>query len=129
MSKNYDFLSYFISFFVIGSIWISTVGRTDILKKTDYRHLWLNLLSLFFVTTVPFTTALLGDYGEFEFAELLFHLKIPILEIIALVQWHYLMKNTGLIRNEILESLDMHYYRKIYVSAYSSRFLESRFSF
>ncbi len=28
----------------------------------------------------------------------------------------------GLIRNEVLESLDMHYYRKIYVSAYSSRF-------
>jgi len=113
--KNYEFLSYFISFFVIGSIWISTIRRTHILKNTDYKHLWLSLLNLFFVTTVPFTTSLLGDYSEFEFAEILFHFNILFLEIIAFIQWEYLMRNTDLIREEVLQSIDLVYYRKIYV--------------
>ena len=64
-----QFLSYFISFFVIRSIWISTIRRTHILNKTDYKHLWINMLNLFFVRTIPFTALLMGDYGEFEFAE------------------------------------------------------------
>jgi len=115
LGKNYEFLSYFISFFVIGSIWISTIRRTHILKNTDYKHLWLSLLNLFFVTTVPFTTSLLGDYSEFEFAEILFHFNILVLEIIAFVQWEYLMRNTDLIREEVLQSIDLVYYRKIYV--------------
>ncbi|MGC9321289.1 MAG: TMEM175 family protein [Kosmotogaceae bacterium] len=102
MSKGYQFFSYFIPFFVIGSIWISTIRRTHILNKTDYKYLWLNMLNLFFVTTIPFTTSLLGDYGEYEFAELLFHFNILVLEIIALVQWQYLMKNRDLIREDAI---------------------------
>ncbi len=92
VGKGYQFLSYFISFFVIGSIWISTIRRTHILKKTDYKHPWINMLNLFFVTTVPFAASLMGDYGEFEFAELLSHFNILVLEVIALVQWQYLRR-------------------------------------
>ncbi|AFK07473.1 MULTISPECIES: TMEM175 family protein [Mesotoga] len=115
MSKGYQFLSYFISFFVIGSIWISTIRRTHILNKTDYKHLWLNMLNLFFVTTIPFTTSLLGDYGEYEFAEVLFHLDILILETIALVQWQYLMNNKDLIREDAIDDSNLIYYRKVYI--------------
>ena len=115
MGKGYQFMSYFISFFVIGSIWISTIRRTHILRKTDYKHFWLNMLNLFFVTTIPFTTSLMGDYGEFEFAELLFHFNILVLEIIALVQWQNLIKNRDLIREDAIDDANLIYYRKVYI--------------
>jgi uncharacterized membrane protein len=57
-------VSYFIGFAVIGLFWVGHHYFFDSLRGFDGRLLWLNLLYLSFIGLLPFSTALLGDYGN-----------------------------------------------------------------
>jgi TMEM175 potassium channel family protein len=59
-----NFASYFIGFAVIGLFWVGHHYFFASLRGFDGRMLWLNLLYLSFIGLLPFTTALLGDYGD-----------------------------------------------------------------
>ena len=59
-----NFTSYFIGFAVIGLFWIGHHYFFNSLRGFDGRMLWLNLLYLSFIGLMPFTTALLGNYGD-----------------------------------------------------------------
>jgi uncharacterized membrane protein len=60
-----QFLAYAISFFVLGRRWIGLAklaARID--PVTDRVAVW-SLVHLFFVACIPFSTMLVGRYGEF----------------------------------------------------------------
>jgi uncharacterized membrane protein len=59
-----NIVSYFIGFAVIGLFWVGHHYFFGSLRGFDGRLLWLNLLYLSFIGLLPFTTALLGDYGN-----------------------------------------------------------------
>jgi uncharacterized membrane protein len=59
-----NFASYFIGFAVIGLFWVGHHYFFNSLRGFDGRMLWLNLLYLSFIGLLPFTTALLGDFGD-----------------------------------------------------------------
>jgi uncharacterized membrane protein len=59
-----NFVSYFIGFAVIGLFWVGHHYFFDSLRGFDDRLLWLNLLYLSFIGLLPFSTALLGDFGN-----------------------------------------------------------------
>src|SRR6195256_5274389 len=59
-----NFVSYFIGFAVIGLFWVGHHYFFNSLRGFDGRMLWLNLLYLSFIGLLPFTTALLGNYGN-----------------------------------------------------------------
>ncbi|HEV7459090.1 MAG TPA: TMEM175 family protein [Solirubrobacteraceae bacterium] len=63
-SLNDNFTSYFIGFAVIGLFWVGHHYFFDSLRGFDGRMLWLNLLYLSFIGLLPFSTALLGDFGD-----------------------------------------------------------------
>jgi uncharacterized membrane protein len=59
-----NIVSYFIGFAVIGLFWVGHHYFFNSIRGFDGRLLWLNLLYLSFIGLLPFTTALLGDYGN-----------------------------------------------------------------
>jgi len=59
-----NIVSYFIGFAVIGLFWVGHHYFFESLRRFDGRLLWFNLLYLSFIGLLPFTTALLGDYGD-----------------------------------------------------------------
>jgi uncharacterized membrane protein len=59
-----NIVSYFIGFAVIGLFWVGHHYFFNSLRGFDGRLLWLNLLYLSFIGLLPFSTALLGDYGN-----------------------------------------------------------------
>ena len=64
-----SFGAFFVSFWVIGIIWVNHHGVLDHLARADRGVLYLNLLLLFTVVFIPFPTALLADHlksGEDE---------------------------------------------------------------
>jgi uncharacterized membrane protein len=63
-SLSDNLVSYFIGFAVIGLFWVGHHYFFGSLRGFDGRLLWLNLLYLSFIGLLPFTTALLGDYGN-----------------------------------------------------------------
>jgi uncharacterized membrane protein len=56
------FAAYVTSFLVIGIIWINHHNVFALIGRVDRGLLFLNLLLLMFVGTIPFTTALLSEY-------------------------------------------------------------------
>ncbi len=59
-----DLFAYALSFAVLGRLWIAHHRFFSVLDRFDGRLMWLNLLYLAFVAIVPYTSDVLGDYGE-----------------------------------------------------------------
>jgi uncharacterized membrane protein len=59
-----EYLAYLVSFATIGAIWVAHSAVTEHLEAADPTILRINLLLLFFLSLLPFTTRLLsGEYG------------------------------------------------------------------
>jgi uncharacterized membrane protein len=57
-----SFAAFFISFWVIGIIWVNHHGVVDHLRVADRPVLYLNLLVLMTVVFIPFSTALIAEH-------------------------------------------------------------------
>jgi uncharacterized membrane protein len=57
-----SFASFFVSFWVIGIIWVNHHGVVDHLKRANRTLLYLNLLVLMSVVLIPFSTALMAEH-------------------------------------------------------------------
>ena len=64
-----EYLAYLVSFATIGAIWVAHSAVTEHLEAADPTILRINLLLLFFVSLLPFTTRLLAENFEIEDAE------------------------------------------------------------
>ena len=95
------FFSYALSFMVIGTYWIAHHGTFRYFRSYDRMLMWLNLLFLLSISFVPFPTALLGEYGEQQFAVVLYALSLAVPRLLLAVVWWYATK-----RNLLIENLD-----------------------
>jgi uncharacterized membrane protein len=57
-----SYVAYLAAFLTIGIIWLNHRAFIDKIRRFDDRLLWLNLLLLLGVATLPFPTALLAEY-------------------------------------------------------------------
>jgi uncharacterized membrane protein len=67
-----NFFSYFISFFVVSTLWIKHHIALKPLKECNTITLGLNLVHLLFMTLTPYTASLFGHYKEDPIVVLLF---------------------------------------------------------
>jgi uncharacterized membrane protein len=77
-------LAYFLSFAVVGRFWVVHHRVFETVKSFDGRLLALNLLFLSFVVLVPFTTEILGEYGNTRAGVVTY---AGVLGLAALVNW------------------------------------------
>lgn len=61
-----SFAAYLLSFFVVGVIWVNHHALLALAKAVDRRLLFYNLVLLFFVSTIPFTTSSLASFLEVD---------------------------------------------------------------
>ena len=83
------FLSFVMSFVILGIFWIAHHGYSHFLKRTDRYFLWINLLFLMVVVFVPFSTDLLGDYPRHRIAEMVYGANLMALGLTLYWQWDY----------------------------------------
>ena len=62
-----QFETYAISFFIVGIYWISYHSLFNYITKSHSITTWLNLLFLFFITLISFTTSLQINYGVLSY--------------------------------------------------------------
>ena len=58
-----DFFALGLSFAVIGSYWVFHHRLFASVVHYDKRLVWINLLVLFFIVVMPFSTSVIADYG------------------------------------------------------------------
>jgi uncharacterized membrane protein len=92
-----SFASFFVSFWVIGIIWVNHHGLLDHLKRTDRGVLYLNLLVLMTVVFIPFSTALMAEHlksgADEKVAALVYALAFLAMGIAFGLFWTYIVKH------------------------------------
>jgi uncharacterized membrane protein len=98
-----EYLAYLVSFATIGAIWVAHSAVTEHVEAAEPTILRINLLLLFFVSLLPFTTRLLAVNFEVEDAERVavtvygLNLLLASLTLSAMWQW---ARHEGLVRAE-----------------------------
>lgn len=80
-------LSFALSFIVIGMYWVAHHQLTAPLKHVNRSALWLNLVNLLFVCSIPYPTALLGDYPGNPWAISLYCANLILVNTSGTVFW------------------------------------------
>ncbi len=95
------FLNYAIAFLLLASFWMNHSREFNMIKATEHRHTWINIIFLMFVALVPFTTDLIGDYGEDRISWFLFGANMFILGSLLYLNWWYASRNRLLINEDV----------------------------
>jgi len=80
---------YFLSFILLGLIWINHNFIFRFIRQPNSRMVWLNILLLMFTALLPFSTALIGDYWRFQTAVLIFGANGIISFGLIIALWTY----------------------------------------
>ena len=91
------FLSYVLSFWVIGFYWMSHHRIFHYINGYDHKLLLINLLFLMFVALMPFSASLLGEYGWLQLAFIVYAVHLTIASLALSWLWRYAHRNPRLI--------------------------------
>ncbi len=87
------FLSWVISFLVVGALWLQHHNILRMARKVDYGLVWNNHLFLLFTSLIPFPTALMGDYPDIPFAVASFGIVMFFATGMLSLIYFYIVKN------------------------------------
>jgi uncharacterized membrane protein len=80
-----NFISFFISFAVIGRYWMAHHQFVSLLRAMDQPFIFLNLVYLAFIAFLPFPTALLGEYFENPLSVAIYATNVGIVSAMEVV--------------------------------------------
>ena len=101
IGQSDKFFNYALSFVLLAVFWMGHHQQSHLIKRTDGRHLWINIFFLMFVGLMPFTTSLVGDYSNDSMAELSFAINIFMLGILLALNWVYATNHHRLVDNSL----------------------------
>jgi uncharacterized membrane protein len=105
------YVSFLLSFFIVGVIWLNHHATFNLLQRTDHRIQVLNLLLLLPVTVLPWPTDLLATYAtqgtprDQRLAVLVYGLTSTAMAVAFNVLWRYLRRHPELHKPHVTEEL------------------------
>jgi uncharacterized membrane protein len=86
------FFSFLMSFMIIGIYWVSHHRMFYYVIHYDSKLLWLNLLFLFFIALMPFSSNIYGVYSGLNTAFFLYVCNISMLALFNYFMYGYISK-------------------------------------
>ena len=102
-SQSEKFTSYFLSFALLAIFWLVNQQIFHHIKKTDGKHIWLNILTLMFVVFIPFSTLIISEYPDRTAGEFLFALNIFLISFTSQLAWLYANHERRLVAEDLEE--------------------------
>lgn len=99
------FVAFFISFFVVSSLWIADNVALDDVTHVDVRYLWLKIVNLLAVILLGFSATLLGEHPDHWLVEVIYGLNMIMLYLWAWLSVRYALKNGLMERRNDNENL------------------------
>jgi len=84
-------VSWIISFFMLAIFWISHHRLFDYVRYVDSGLLWRNLYQLMFVALMPFSAALVGQFGRYPISQIAYNGNMVILALLSLWKILYVL--------------------------------------
>jgi uncharacterized membrane protein len=97
MNMDAKFISFILSFVVIGVYWGAHHFDFQYIKRFDRGLLWLNLLVLFGVIFLPFPTAMIGSYPGQQITVSLYAASVAGLGLVRWAMWIYAARHHRLV--------------------------------
>lgn len=95
-----QFLTYFMSFMVLGIFWVSAHNIFHWIKHLDRKSLWIHILFMSFVALIPFTTAILRSYYMEQIAVTTYGINLIICGLMLYWLWLHVSKGNQLLIDE-----------------------------
>lgn len=99
-----QFLSYALSFLVIGLYWLSHHRMFRFVRRHDTTLLLLNLSFLLLVAFIPFPTRLLVLYGDSLIVTIFYPAVLIVTGLLLLLTWLYATKDRRLVDRDLDEN-------------------------
>lgn len=113
-----SFLGYFVSFTMLGTFWVAQHEQFHFIKHVDHAFLWLTMLFLMLIASVPFTTTLIGRYMELPSVVALYGAHMLTISLVHYATWRHMTGNRRLVDPDIgQQNLTMHLRRSVGLSA------------
>lgn len=113
LGQTSNFRIYLISFIVLGMYWVAHHMQFHLVRNVDRVVLWINLLFMLGVTMVPFSTSLVGEYGNLVTPCVIYGLNLLWLSVLYWVQVSYLERNPHLASSALTPGAAAHIRRRI----------------
>ena len=97
LAQRDKFVNYGLSFVLLAIFWIIHHEQFHVIKRTDRKHLWINIFALMSIVLIPFSTSLVGDYPNDWIAEFFFGSNIFIIAVLFNSNWTYATKGHRLV--------------------------------
>lgn len=115
-------ISFAVSFFTVAIFWVQHHHFFATIARADWKLLWYNNFTLFWVCIVPFTTAFVGDYPTQPLVVSLYAAEWCMIGLSFLFMSYYVLFKSDLLSVEVagLEERQRHWNRSwISVSFYA----------
>lgn len=90
-------LGYLISFLLVATFWMVHHRLYQRLRGHDAALLWMNLLYLLTIAFLPFPAAILGRYGDHQFAAVFYALSMAAASGFSALMWVYVLRRPALL--------------------------------
>jgi uncharacterized membrane protein len=84
-----DFLHYVEGFIILGAFWMEHHHQFHYIKKTDQKLLFINIVAFMFISLIPVSTVIVGDYGYLREASILFEVNLLTAGVVFYTHWSY----------------------------------------
>jgi uncharacterized membrane protein len=83
------FAGYVVTFLMLGFIWSIQHHSFSFLKRSDSVSVWIHIIGLMFISLLPFSTSLLGEYVGQRLPILMYEGNCFICLLIGYIAWLY----------------------------------------
>jgi uncharacterized membrane protein len=98
-----SFTAFALSFFTIAIFWVNHHHFFHGIEKADWKLMWFNIIHLFFIAIIPFTTAFVGTYHTALVPVVLYAVVLTLAAASFMVMIRYVFFGSKLMRDGIPE--------------------------
>lgn len=95
------FVAWIISFLVLAALWMAQQRTFEPLKMVDRRLTWISMLQLAFISLVPFSSALVGEYTDLYPAPAIYASNLFALGVFSSLTAWYIRRHPELLAREL----------------------------
>ena len=95
-SQGYTFLSYVLSFLILGVFWVGHHLQFSYIRRTDRLHTWINIMFLMVIAFVPFSAAVLGGHERDRVASVIYGANMAAGWALLLANWWYAARHRSI---------------------------------
>ena len=96
-------LSFGISFILLAIYWMAHHRQFHYIKHSDRTLIWINIIFLMATCLLPFSTSLLGEYGEQQISIIIYGGNSIMISLILCIQWWYATSHHSRLVDENLD--------------------------